>query len=174
MKTDIHQHLWTEPLVQALAQRRELPFVRHEHGLTVLFGAGERPYVIDLASEAPARRAALVKRDGLDTALLCLSSPVGIESLPRAQAQPLLDAYHEGALALGEPFGVWGAIALRTPTRTTSRRRFTAVASASHCPRARSPVSISSRACSRCSRAFPRSARRCSSTPEQPPHPEPG
>jgi len=115
MKTDIHQHLWTEPLVQALAQRRELPFVRDEHGLTVLFGAGERPYVIDLACEAPARRAALVQSDGLDTALLCLSSPLGIESLPRAQAQPLLDAYHEGALALGEPFGVWGAIALEDP-----------------------------------------------------------
>jgi hypothetical protein len=115
MKTDIHQHLWTEPLVQALAQRRELPFVRYEHGLTVLFLAGERPYVIDLASEAPARRAALVQSDGLHRALLCLSSPLGIESLPRAQAQPLLDAYHEGALALGEPFGVWGAIALDRP-----------------------------------------------------------
>jgi len=115
MKTDIHQHLWTEPLVQALAQRPEFPFVRDEHGLTVLFLAGERPYVIELASEAPARRAELVGHDGLDTALLCLSSPLGIESLPRAQAQPLLDAYHEGALALGEPFGVWGAIALDDP-----------------------------------------------------------
>jgi hypothetical protein len=115
MKTDIHQHLWTEPLVQALAQRTEFPFVRDEHGLTVLFLAGERPYVVDLASEAPSRRAALVRRDGLDLALLCLSSPLGIESLPRVQAQPLLDAYHEGALALGEPFGVWGAIALEDP-----------------------------------------------------------
>ncbi len=115
MKTDIHQHLWTEPLVQALAQRTEFPFVRDEHGLTVLFLAGERPYVVDLASEAPSRRAALVRRDGLDRALLCLSSPLGIESLPRVQAQPLLDAYHEGALALGEPFGVWGAIALEDP-----------------------------------------------------------
>jgi hypothetical protein len=115
MKTDIHQHLWTEPLVQALAQRREFPFVRDEHGLTVLFLAGERPYVIDLASEAPARRAELVRDDGLDRALVCLSSPLGIESLPRAQALGLLDAYHEGALALGEPFGVWGALALEDP-----------------------------------------------------------
>jgi hypothetical protein len=115
MKTDIHQHLWTEPLVQALAQRTEFPFVRDEHGLTVLFLAGERPYVIDLASEAPARRAELVRGDGLDRALVCLSSPLGIESLPRAQALGLLDAYHEGALALGEPFGVWGALALDRP-----------------------------------------------------------
>ncbi len=43
---------------------------------------------------------------------MCLSSPLGIEALPRAEAQPLLDAWHEGVLALGEPFGVWGAVAL--------------------------------------------------------------
>ena len=112
MKTDIHQHLWTEPLVEALSRRRELPFVRHEHGLTVLFLAGEQPYVIDLDGEAPSARAELVERDGLDRALVCLSSPLGIESLPRASAVELIDAYHEGALALGEPFGVWGALAL--------------------------------------------------------------
>jgi hypothetical protein len=114
-KIDIHQHLWTEPLVAALAGRRELPFVRSEHGLTVLFLAGERPYVIDLSNEEPAHRAALVERDGLDRALLCLSSPLGIECLPREQAMPLLDAYHEGALGLDGPFGVWGAIALDRP-----------------------------------------------------------
>jgi hypothetical protein len=115
IKIDIHQHLWTEPLVQALAERRELPFVRREHGLTVLFLAGERPYVIDLSAEAPARRAALVELDGLDRALLCLSSPLGIESLPREQSLPLIDAYHDGVLSLGGPFGVWGAIALDRP-----------------------------------------------------------
>jgi hypothetical protein len=112
MKIDVHQHLWTEPLVAALQARQELPFVRLEHGLTVLFLAGERPYVIERSSETPARRAALVDRDGLDRALVCLSSPLGIESLPREQALGLIDAYHEGALALGEPFGAWGAIAL--------------------------------------------------------------
>ncbi len=112
MKIDVHQHIWTEPLVEALAERGELPFVRHEHGLTVLYLAGERPYVIDLASEDPAHRAELVARDGLDRALVCLSSPLGIEWLPRRQARALIDAYHEGALALDDPFGVWGAIAL--------------------------------------------------------------
>jgi hypothetical protein len=112
MKTDVHQHMWTEPLVSALAERNELPFVRVESGLTVLYLAGERPYVIDLASETPDRRAALVEGDGLDSALVCLSSPLGIEWLERHQAVALIDAYHEGALALAEPFGVWGAIAL--------------------------------------------------------------
>jgi hypothetical protein len=112
MKTDIHQHLWTAPLVEALSHRRELPFIRREHGLTVLFLAGEQPYVIDLDAEAPARRAELVAHDGLDRALVCLSSPLGIETLARAGAVELIDAYHEGALALGDPFGVWGALAL--------------------------------------------------------------
>jgi 6-methylsalicylate decarboxylase len=115
MRVDVHQHLWTEPLVAALEQRSELPFVRREHGLTVLFLGGERPYVLDMPSEAPAGRAALVERDGLDRALVCLSSPLGIESLPRAQAEPLLDAYHDGAHALDHRFGVWGAIALDHP-----------------------------------------------------------
>jgi hypothetical protein len=112
MRIDVHQHLWSEPLVEALAARRELPFVRIENGLTVLYLNGERPYVIDLSSEAPANRSALVELDGLDRALLCLSSPLGIERLPRAQAQPLLEAYHDGALGLGEQFGAWGALAL--------------------------------------------------------------
>jgi hypothetical protein len=112
MKIDVHQHIWTEPLVQALATRSELPFVRSENGLTVLYLAGERPYVIDLASEAPSERAALVEFDGLDRALVCLSSPLGIEWLAREQALALIDAYHDGALSLEEPFGVWAAIAL--------------------------------------------------------------
>jgi 6-methylsalicylate decarboxylase len=71
--------------------------------------------VIDRAGDDPARRAALVERDGLDRALVCLSSPIGIEGLCREQAEPLLEAYHEGALALDAPFGVWGAIALDRP-----------------------------------------------------------
>jgi predicted TIM-barrel fold metal-dependent hydrolase len=112
MKIDVHQHLWTEPLVRALTERTEFPFVRREHGLMVLYLADERPYVIDLRSEHPAQRAALIDSDGLDRALVCLSSPLGIEWLPREQASALIEAYHDGALSLPEPFGVWAAIAL--------------------------------------------------------------
>ncbi len=115
MQIDVHQHFWTEPLIDALSRRRELPFVRSEYGLTVLYLAGERPFVLDLSVESFEDRSALVQLDGLDRALLCLSSPLGIESLPREQAVPLIDAYHDGALGLGEPFGVWGALALDSP-----------------------------------------------------------
>lgn len=112
MRIDVHQHFWSEPLIEALARRRELPFVRSEHGLNVLYLSGERPFVLDLSTETVEQRAALIELVDLDRALVCLSSPLGIESLPRAQALPLIEAYHEGAFALGEPFEVWGAVAL--------------------------------------------------------------
>ena len=114
-KTDLHQHMWTRPLLDALAERRELPFVRIENGLTILYLAGEPPYVLDLSGESPHRRGELVRRDGLDRALICLSSPLGIEGLARAEARELIDAYLDGALAVGEPFDVWGAIPLDQP-----------------------------------------------------------
>jgi hypothetical protein len=115
MLVDVHQHLWTDALVEALAARRDRPFVCSDHGMSVLHLAGEQPYVIDRAAEAPPRRAAEVAADGVDRALLCLSSPLGIEALPRADARPLLDAFLDGALALGEPFGVWAPFALDRP-----------------------------------------------------------
>ena len=115
MRIDVHQHFWSEPLIDALARRRELPFVRGEHGLNVLYLAGERPFVLDLSIETVEQRAALVELDGLDRALVCLSSPLGIESLPRRQALSLIGAYHDGACALGAPFEVWGAVALDSP-----------------------------------------------------------
>jgi hypothetical protein len=112
MLTDLHQHLWSEPLIEALARRRTLPFVRRERGLTVLHLAGESPYLIDVEAEAPTRRAALVRADGIERAMVCLSSTIGIEALPREEAQELLNAYHEGALGLPQEFGAWGAVAL--------------------------------------------------------------
>jgi hypothetical protein len=114
-RIDVHQHLWSEPLVEALQERNQLPFIRRENGLTVLYLRGERPYVIDLSTETPAHRGALLERDGVDRALVCLSSPLGIEWLAREQSLPLLDAFHRGALALDEQFGVWGAIPLERP-----------------------------------------------------------
>jgi hypothetical protein len=114
-RIDMHQHLWSEPLIDALAARRELPFVRSENGQAVLHLARERPCSIDTAAEATAQRAALVWNDCVDRALLCLSSPLGIEWLERDQSLALIAAYHEGAIGLGDPFGVWGAIPLQAP-----------------------------------------------------------
>jgi 6-methylsalicylate decarboxylase len=112
---DVHQHLWSEPLVAALARRDRPPCIRRRGGAWTLTLAGEPPCELDLDSEAPERRAALVEADGLDRALLCLSSPLGIETLPADEAHELLEAYATGALGLGDRFGAWGGVALRDP-----------------------------------------------------------
>ncbi len=43
------------------------------------------------------------------------SSPLGLELLPRSEAEPLLAAYHEGALELEPPFRAWATAALDRP-----------------------------------------------------------
>jgi hypothetical protein len=70
MLVDAHQHVWTQPLLDALAARDMLPLVRHEAGLTVLHSAAEQPYLINVALEVPAQRAACVREDGLDRSLV--------------------------------------------------------------------------------------------------------
>jgi len=115
MRIDLHQHVWTESLLDALERRDRLPFVRRANGLTTVHGAGEQPYVIEVASEAPQRRADLVSVDGLDLALVALSSPIGIEALPRAEADELIEAHLRGVAELGCEFAAWGPIALDRP-----------------------------------------------------------
>jgi 6-methylsalicylate decarboxylase len=102
---DVHQHLWPEALVQALRARGTAPRMR---GWTLELAAGP-DYQVDPRSHDVDDRAELARYDGLDLALVSLSSPLGIESLPPGEAGELLDAYHEGALALPEPFGAWAA-----------------------------------------------------------------
>ncbi len=56
MQTDIHQHIWTTPLLDALAARTAYPFVeRTREGLTVLHAAGEPPWVVDSRGRRPRR-----------------------------------------------------------------------------------------------------------------------
>jgi len=113
IQVDVHQHVWTQPLVEALASRRSLPFIARTDGLTLLHCAGERPYVIDIAAEAPVRRAQLLATDRLDRAIVAVSSPIGIEGLDRESADLLIDAHLEGVAALGERFAAWGPLALQ-------------------------------------------------------------
>jgi predicted TIM-barrel fold metal-dependent hydrolase len=112
MLLDIHQHLWTARLLGALAARESPPLIRRSDGLTVLHTGTEQPYVIDVPAESPAQRAALVRSDGLDLALIALSSPVGIEALPRESALELIDAHLTGVAELPAQFAAWGPVAL--------------------------------------------------------------
>jgi hypothetical protein len=112
MRADVHQHLWTEPLIAALECRERLPFVRRSGDICIIHAAGEPASGVDLAGERPGRRADLVDADGLDRAYVALSSPLGIEALPRGESQPLIDAYLDGVARLPAEFGAWGPVAL--------------------------------------------------------------
>src|SRR5690349_18241204 len=112
LRFDVHQHLWPEPFLEALERRSRPPLLRHACEGPELVLAGEPASAFHAAPHDAALRRDALRADGIDRALLCISSPLGIETLPRAEAQPLLDAWHEGVFALGEPFGVWGAVAL--------------------------------------------------------------
>ncbi|MDP1847137.1 MAG: amidohydrolase family protein [Solirubrobacteraceae bacterium] len=114
-RTDIHQHLWPEALVSALTWRREPPFIRRSGSQWVLRLHDEPAHRFDPADHDPVVRAQQLTADGVQRALLAISSPLGIESLPRDEAEPLLEAHNAGLLALGEPFAVWGAVSLRPP-----------------------------------------------------------
>lgn len=111
-RVDVHQHLWTAPLLELLAEREQPPMIRRRHGLTVLHCAGEQPCLIDVRAEAPELRARLVLRDGLDHALIAPSSPIGIEALPREHALELIDAHLHGVCELPSLFSAWGPLAL--------------------------------------------------------------
>jgi hypothetical protein len=112
MRVDAHQHIWTEPLLAALAERDRLPLVRHENGLVVLHSAAEQPYVIDVQSETPGARSLRVRQDGLDRAVVAISSPIGIGALPRPEALELIDVHLTGVQRLGPQFDFWGPIAI--------------------------------------------------------------
>jgi predicted TIM-barrel fold metal-dependent hydrolase len=112
---DIHQHLWPEPLLAALERRHEPPMLRRSGAEWTLRLAGEPEAPVDPGDHDPDRRAALAEADGVGRVLIALSVPLGIEALPPREAEPLLDAYHEGVAALPEPFGGWAAIATREP-----------------------------------------------------------
>ena len=112
MRADVHHHIWTDPQLDRLAARSTLPLIRRRDGLTILHSTAEQPYVIDVTAETPERRAVLVRGDGLDLAVIAISSPIGIEALPREGALELIDAHLEGVAALPGEFAAWGPVAL--------------------------------------------------------------
>jgi 6-methylsalicylate decarboxylase len=120
--TDIHQHLWPEPLLRELSRRREPPRLERRATGWVLRLHGEPETPVDLADHDPERRAAMVTADGLERALVAPSVPLGIEALPPGEAEPLLDAYHDGVAALPAAFGAWAAIGLAEPDPTRLER----------------------------------------------------
>jgi predicted TIM-barrel fold metal-dependent hydrolase len=106
--TDVHQHVWPPELLEALRRRAAPPRLR----CWTLMLDGEPDYELDPIHHDPAARAAVARADGVERALVSLSSPLGIESLPSDEGDQLLDAWHDGALALPTAFGAWASACL--------------------------------------------------------------
>ncbi len=116
MRIDIHQHLLGERLIDALSRRHAAPSIVPDEGGWQLRVAGEADSFLARADADPVARLALLDADGIDRALILLSSALGIESLSDDEARPLLDAYHDDLAELGsERFGGWGAVPLAEP-----------------------------------------------------------
>ncbi len=115
MRIDVHQHIWTAALRERLAARGELPLLARRGGLEILHCAGEGPCVIGAQAGAGEHRAAQLRHDGVDLALIAISSPIGIEALPRESALELIDAHLHGVETLGTSYACWGPVALERP-----------------------------------------------------------
>ncbi|MDY0893212.1 amidohydrolase [Frigoribacterium sp. CFBP9030] len=105
-RTDTHQHVWPADFVEALRARTTEPRLVDDW---TLLTAGEAPYAVDPAAHDVERRRAREIAEGKDDVLVSLSSPLGIEHLPGAEARELIDVWHRSALGLGDPFRVWAA-----------------------------------------------------------------
>ncbi|MQA93789.1 MAG: amidohydrolase family protein [Streptosporangiales bacterium] len=132
---DVHQHLWPAEFIEALRRRAKPPRL---DGWTLHLN-GEPAQRIDPADHDPARRLAIetgtadtgtaetgpagrgagTAARGADVIVIGPSSPLGLEWLPPEEAEPLIDAWHAGALALGEPYRVWAATNVREPDPAT-------------------------------------------------------
>jgi len=112
---DIHQHLWPEPLLAALARRARPPRLLHRDGGWTLRMHGECDAPLDPADHDPDRRIALLDALGIDRAVIAPSTPIGVEALPPDEAAPLLEAYHAGLAELPSRLGAWAAVGLVEP-----------------------------------------------------------
>ena len=105
---------------------------------------------MDPAGHDVATRIAADRDAGVGSACLSLSAPLGIESLLRPEAQPLIDAWHRGVRELPDHFQAWVSVPAEDPC----------VAGAAPTARARTASSGSSCRPPTCSRPSPGSARR--------------
>jgi predicted TIM-barrel fold metal-dependent hydrolase len=95
-RVDLHQHLWPDSFISALAARDRPPRV-YGSGDGMRLELGFEPGgPLSAAAHDPDRRIAILDAGGIDAAVISISTPIGVESLPEDEAGPLLEAYHEG------------------------------------------------------------------------------
>ena len=162
---DVHQHLLGEPLIEALARRKAPPqLIPRPDGWTFRVAAEPDSILVTEATDAELRRLEL-EADGIDRALVALSTALGIETLPSEEAVPLIEAHHQGSKSCrsSSPAGARCRSASPSPIPPTSTRRWRATPSASPCPPPPSPTRPRSSAWRRCSPGWRSGTRRSSS-----------
>jgi 6-methylsalicylate decarboxylase len=85
---DVHQHLWPEQLIAALARRREPPRLVGSR-----LELREGSFETDLGAHDPDTRLRLLDRDEVDVAIVSFPPTMGYEEAPE-----LVEAYDEGIL----------------------------------------------------------------------------
>lgn len=105
---DVHQHLMPAQLLDALRRRTAPPRMRG----WVLEVQGEPEYFVDPEHHDVQARVEQAAEDGLQMALVSLSSALGVERLHPEEARELIDAFHEGTSELPSPFRPWAAACL--------------------------------------------------------------
>jgi 6-methylsalicylate decarboxylase len=119
MRTDVHQHLWPRPLVDALRARRSPPYLDAGGDTPVLHMAHEPAAAVDLTRHRLDGRLAALDAAGIERAVISLSTPLGIEALPEPESLELIGAYHDGVADLIEQsdgrLAAWAAAPLACP-----------------------------------------------------------
>ena len=90
----MHQHLWPESLVEALAERSSAPMLR-----TTTLVLEEGDYELDPAGYSAEACIANLDRAGIDVAVVSCPPTLGIDDLDEGEAEELRRAYHEGVRA---------------------------------------------------------------------------
>ncbi|MEO6901297.1 MAG: amidohydrolase [Mycobacteriaceae bacterium] len=117
MRVDCHQHLWPAPFLEGLRARSTPPRLV---GWT-LHVAGQQPFLVSPTDHDLLARAEVERLAGTERALISMSSPLGVEHLPADESAGLLEAWHDGAAALGSPFEVWAAVNVTEPDTASLR-----------------------------------------------------
>ena len=108
MAIDVHQHLMPPQLIEVLRSRTDAPKMRD----WTLQLSGEPDFTLSPSDHDVELRIRQAEEDGLQLALVSLSSALGVENLPADEAGELIDAFHEGAADLPAPFRPWAATCL--------------------------------------------------------------
>lgn len=110
---DVHQHLLPDLLAEALRARAKPPFIRG----AMLHVADREPVRLAARDYDLTVREAQLQADGLDLAVVSLSSPLGVESLPSTESHRLLATYHEAVDDLPPRFQGWAGACMAEPSR---------------------------------------------------------